>query len=115
MNMREIKFRLWCENKKEWEKDPWVIQPCGVLTWLSNGIKAVNRKTHIIEQYTGLKDKNEKEIYEGDIVQFQDHIMTLVFKYGSFNAVLDEMMFYLDSIPDCVVIGNIHENSELLK
>lgn len=83
-------------------------------------------------QYTGLKDKNGKEIYEGDVVAFEDSdggyeypdvvVNTGIVEYGELrfyftNRVAAEMDdFYIKDgrCDDVEVIGNIHENPELL-
>ncbi len=123
---REIKFRVWDKNLKQFfifdhvtfysskralcfhekvfpirldEKD-WKPQP----------------KDFIIQQFTGLKDRNGKEIFEGDIVQHRvmKDIQTVIFKRGSFGFKNKEVLFdFIDGV--WTVIGNIHENSELLK
>jgi hypothetical protein len=68
--MREIKFRAW---DKKYNK----MYYGDIKTALAYPDKDIE-----IMQYTGLKDKNGKEIYEGDIVQIDD------FSYGIFNAVV---------------------------
>lgn len=116
--MRTIKFR-----GKDIETSEWVygdlIQRIGYMPSImfpyeSNGkIKfaetAVKRET--IGQFTGLTDKNGVEIYEGDILHFSDgsqHVVMWDEYECGFNIV--EYGIYL-----CEVIGNIHDNPELLK
>lgn len=86
-----------------------------------------------VGQYTGLKDKNGKQIFEGDIVDYEDespgqyeyHDSTFinrgVIEYGDgvfYWTNLVAVQFY-DTVykgsADCVVIGNIHDNPELLE
>lgn len=76
-----------------------------------------------IMQYTGLKDKNEKEIYEGDILfeSFGERYYKVIFENASFRAEaegdFDEYSFDLIDIvaQGCEIVGNIYENPELIK
>lgn len=71
----------------------------------------------VFEQCTGLKDKNDKLIYEGDIVDDGEQYTKIVFDKSCFcyddgSGFYDDLDFYYTH---CEVIGNIHENSELLE
>ena len=70
-----------------------------------------------IGQYTGLTDKNGKKIFEGDIVKGWDVIFTVVFdEYCRWMIVAGEGHYLLArDNEDVEVIGNIHDNPELLK
>lgn len=73
-------------------------------------------------QYTGLKDKNGVEIYEGDIVKIQGYIYEVIFERGCFmlygiphNDINGEKLIIVRFIDSMEVIGNIYENPELLE
>ena len=66
--MREIKFRAWNTRRKEME----MIDD---MYWFEeNQCHHNGDNDYVIQQYTGLKDKNEKEIYEGDIIQWVEGV-----------------------------------------
>lgn len=87
----------------------------------SRSLMSVLKDFGILMQYTGLKDKNGKEIYEGDVVRInRNHNMfPQVTDFGApFNVEVkyQYVMFYPLYIVggDCEIIGSIYENPELL-
>lgn len=98
--MREIRFRAWHVDRKKW------VDPSTVGFNPLNGHTAIKV---ILTQYTGLKDKNGKEIYEGDIYDYKGEI-------GVFESITD--FYYNELIMFRVekgeIIGNIYENPELI-
>ena len=109
---REIKFRAWDKYEKKYESEVGVI-PNG---WRENVTEEgwrirPNDKYWVIEQYTGLKDRNGKEIYEGDIVSKEyagGDTQPLVVHFDETEAQFQVGGFGID--PTRVeVIGNIHE------
>jgi hypothetical protein len=65
------------------------------------------------ERFTGLRDINGKEIYEGDIVQNEQGFISAI-EYSDEEARFGTRTFVFD-VNSLTVIGNIHENPELLK
>ena len=119
--MREIKFRAWDKiNKEMFNVESINFQERRVYRDVVS-----YRDFNDIElmQYTGLKDKNEKEIYEGDIFfeSFGERYYKVIFENASFRAEFggdfDEYSFDLIDVvaQGCEVVGNIYENSELIK
>lgn len=100
--MKEIKFRFWNGNKMIYKS----------LFDITKNLSYINQPM----QYTGLKDNNGKEIYEGDIIE--NYISgigikkaVVAFDNGCFKDITNDEFIS----EDCIVIGNIYENPELLK
>ena len=128
--MREIKFRAWDNSRgiMRFGNDNLMMDLSGNLLWQfgysgGNMLPKEERENYILMQFTGLFDKNKKEIYEGDIIEIESN---------DFNRHFGDMVkaevcwgtcgwcqkgFPDDGRwwPDCKVVGNIHENPELLK
>ena len=101
---REIKFRAWDNDTMEYSK---LMPDFGFWKWVAYS------STTKIMQFTGLSDKNGKEIYEGDILYGNvDENDTVVYEENKFilQPLGDDSIFWEKS----EVIGNIYENKELL-
>ncbi len=128
--MREIKFRAW---DKEQEK---MFKPVYLLLSKGSSLPIVFKNGETIRgsgrlhgynvelmQYTGLKDKNDIEIYEGDIATtpYLSRLTkgTVAYVGSSFVYVTEEgdtiTMIYINQLPEFEVIGNIYENPELME
>lgn len=116
--MKELKFRVWNNSHNEFIRpDYGLIGFCYPLDGRIAALTSSNDITEdcVIEQYTGLKDKNGKEIYENDIVEYDWYIIGDKPAYRTKEQVVfDDMGARLDTdrIRFCTnveVIGNIHE------
>lgn len=135
--MREIKFRAWgCQRRPQDEFKMFYQKDFNIEKFL----RTIRNKCLGWEllQFTGIKDKKGKDVYEGDIIYdpFDGRVSYIVFEKGEFKSsskvtyvekvkgkfkvVGNEIGYYpsdfLESVKDFYwIIGNIYENPELIK
>lgn len=116
--MREIKFRAWFEKFKEM----YTVKMIDLQKEIAYFDKYNYRSFYDIDlmEYTGLKDKNRKEIYEGDIITLHNSKYKVIFNTEGARFVLRndefelEISFTNNNNKRMEIVGNIYENPELL-
>ena len=135
--MREIKFRGKCVHSDAWAYGSFVdygeeelpeihgFDPYreGVDNW-----REITVERNTLGQFTGLTDKNGREIYEGDVFldteYYEPTYRKIVYRNGQWEAVASDGIWcpllkdqepLSDELRHIEIIGNIHDNPELLK
>jgi len=127
--MREIKFRIWCKQTEEMHTVERMGFDDGELWYVEDEDRHtqppyfMDRNDSVLMQYTGLKDKNGREIYEGDILrlkakkgyEYLGDVGVIRMSYSAYvigTSTGEYLFIYFDEVE---IIGNIYENPELLE
>jgi hypothetical protein len=113
------KYRVWCKKNNEWEKDAVFLAPDGNLFHITRrgNLMRCREGTHVVQFFTGVMDKNGKPIYEGDIYRNPYGTIGIV-EFDTEQAVFAVKGFVMINKNGAMkgeVIGNIHQNPELLE
>lgn len=127
---REIKFRIW-RAPDEYNKTFWMESWDSLMNYSMSDIFQLDNPDDVLEQYTGLKDANGKDIYEGDILAWHSNIYrkhnwvgVVLYRGAGFAVQESDKSYSSPEWLDCAcrkdaniveIVGNVHTNPELLE
>lgn len=114
---REIKFNLWDIEREQYYRDVLSLENDKITIWATLNIRTSNNVIWL--QFTGLKDKNGKEIFEGDIVRCDNMTIAIEYSANAFEGIYLNPKYMHSPLQNknylqWEVIGNIYQNPELL-
>jgi hypothetical protein len=117
--MRESKFRAWANGYEKWCHSIEYIGDGLWLGYVDDGVGELSTTDIILEQYTGLKDKNDKEVYQGDIVRWKSSTgreitAPIVWNTRAWSWTAGDYMLSGIYELEVEVVGNIHQDMKLL-
>lgn len=121
---REIKFRvydkchdaMYCQGKEVRKIEFDFKTKMLSINGLEGVLDCEDEIEAVLMQYTGVKDKNDKEIYEGDILQDEENMLwEVIFDDGAFGVENSHIPGRRFINTDLEIIGNIYEDPNLLK
>ena len=118
MDNSRLKFRAWNTEKNEWLYLP-ETGDIELTQYIGNSFEfSYDKEAVVILQYTGLKDKNGKEIYEGDFIEVMGVFYQIVWRGIGFwfmDTHTKELFVFDPQVYHLEVVGNIYESPELLE
>lgn len=119
MRLKDFDFRIWNNNSRTYEAKS-ITEALGFITLVFSQLTYENPLIdYEIELFTGVCDKNGNKIYEGDIVYNDDRIGVIVRRYyGEFRLEFEKdnsLGLKVLHESNLSIVGNIHENMDLLK